>query len=346
MAQTIFIQMTASGSSHSGTTTTYAATVPAGTVSPNSGITAASLSSGLNFTFSSDSVSEITCSVENGICATTESYATWVPISPSATPSATPSESAGVPTSPSASPSATPSTSPSSAGPGASPSVTPSVTPSNSVVWYEFQASEANGDPGSVCAMPTTTTYYNLTASNATGLMKLYNSKNLADPNTDTGYIKSGSKYISIGAGTLASFQPECSSISETLQKFYISSPAGGETSVGELCDFSYNVSTPAWAYLSTPFTTTTIQAGNKTIYSSTGSIGNTDPSNFTKLATTIVGSGTLTRYWAISTTSGGTTDDGTNWPTIQVTNTDVNSYASSGATLDCSDPGGEGPIP
>ena len=343
MAQTIFIQMTASGSSHSGTTTTYAATVPAGTVSPNSGITAASLSSGLNFTFSSDSVSEITCSVENGICATTESYATWVPISPSATPSATPSESAGVPTSPSASPSATPSTSPSSAGPGASPSVTPSVTPSNSVVWYEFQASEANGDPGSVCAMPTTTTYYNLTASNATGLMKLYNSKNLADPNTDTGYIKSGSKYISIGAGTLASFQPECSSISETLQKFYISSPAGGETSVGELCDFSYNVSTPAWAYLSTPFTTTTIQAGNKTIYSSTGSVGNTDSSNFTKLATTIVGSGTQTRYWAISTTSGGTTDDGTNWSTIQVTNTDVNSYASNADTIDCSVESGEG---
>ena len=344
MAQTIFITMTSSGSSHSGTATTYAASVSTGTVSPNSGIAASSLSTGMWFTASSDSVSAITCSVENGTCTGEESYVTWVPVSPS--PSASPPNSSPPASSPAATP---PASSPpaSSPAPGASPSVTPSITPSNSVVWYEFQASDVNGDPGSVCNMSTSTTYYNLTASNATGLMKLYNSKNLADPNQETGYIKSGSKYISIGAGTLASFQPECSGSTDTIQKFYISGPSGGETSAGALCNTNYTFG-PAWAFLPSGFTETTIQAGNRTIYYSTGSSSNTDPANYTKLNTTIAGSGTITRYWAISTAPGvgATSDDGTNWRTIQLTNTDSNSYASSGATLNCSDPSGEGPIP
>ena len=126
MPQTIYITMTASGSSHSGTTT-YEASVPTGTVSPNSGITAANLNAGVSFIVSSDSVSEITCSVENGVCTGEETYATWVPVSPS--PSASPPNSS--PAAPS--PSVTPSTSPPNSSPAApSPSVTPSITPSTS----------------------------------------------------------------------------------------------------------------------------------------------------------------------------------------------------------------------
>jgi len=326
MSQDVTIRLITSGSGHT-SSTTYTATANLGTISPGTA-TNAELVAGKIFTLDSDSATSITITPSNGACnGSVPATHTW---SVAASPTPTPSTSAGV----------TP-----------TPTITPTPTPSTSVggpTWYSFQASEANGDPGSVCSMPTTTTYYNLTASYATGDagQKLYNSENLLDPNTDTGYIKSGSKYISIGAGTLASFQPECSAISETLQIFYRSAPAGGETAPGELCNSSYNITSPTWAYLPSSFNTATIQAGNKTIYSSTGSAGNTDPSNFTKLATTIVGSGTLTRYWAISTTSGGTTDDGTNWPTIQVTNTDVNSYASSAATLDCSVESGEGAIP
>lgn len=326
MSQDVTIRLITSGSGHT-SSTTYTATANLGSITPGTA-TNAELVAGKTFTLDSDSATSITITPSNGACSgSVPATHTWTV---AASPTPTPSTSVGVTPTPTA-------------------TVTPTPTPSTSVggpTWYSFQASEVNGDPGSVCAMSTSTTYYNLTGSYATGLMKLYNSENLADPNTDTGYIKSGSKYISIGAGTLSSLQNECSSISETLQIFYRSSPAVGETSAGALCDSSYNITSPTWAYLSTPFTTTTIQAGNKTIYSSTGSSGNTDPANFTKLSEEIIGSGTITRYWAISTTSGGTTDDGTNWPTIQVTNTDPNSYASSGANLNCSDPGGEGPIP
>jgi hypothetical protein len=192
--------------------------------------------------------------------------------------------------------------------------------------------------------MSTSTTYYNLTASYATGLMKLYNSKNLADPNQETGYIKSGSKYISIGFGTLSSIQVECSSQSDTIQQFYIGGPAVGATTTEGLCSASYSMETPAWAYLPTPFTTSDIQNSNRTVYSDTGSASNTDPANFIKLSEEIVGSGTITRYWAISAAYpglGSTTDDGTTWSTIQITNTDPNSYASSAASIDCDGGGG-----
>jgi len=324
MSQDVTITLSTSGSGHT-SSTTYTATANLGSITPGTA-TNAELVAGKTFTLDSDSATSITITPSNGACSgSVPATHTW---SVAASPTPTPSTSVSVVTpTPTATITPTPSTSPPEGGP----------------TWYSFQASDVNGDPGSVCDMATTTTYYNLTASYATGLMKLYNSQNLADPNTDTGYIKSGSKYISIGAGTLASFQPECSAITETLQVFYRSAPSAGTEAAGDLCSSSYNVTTPTWAYLPTPFNEATIQAGNKTIYSATGSSG---PSSHTKLSSTIIGSGTQTRYWAISTTSGGTTDDGTSWRTIQVTNTDINSYASSGANLDCSDPGGEGPIP
>lgn len=326
MSQDVTITLITSGSGHTGSTT-YTATANLGSITPGTA-TNAELIAGKTFTLDSDSATSITITPSNGACSgSVPATHTW---SVAASPTPTPTTSVNVVT-----PTPTVTITP-------TPSITPSV---GGPTWYSFQASDANGDPGSVCNMATSTTYYNLTASYATGLMKLYNSQNLADPNTGTGYIKSGSKYIAIGAGTLASLHSECSAISETLQVFYRSAPSAGTEAVGDLCSSSYNVTTPTWAYLSTPFGVATIQSGNKTIYSSTGSSGNTDPANFTTLSSTIVGSGTQTRYWAISTTSGGTTDDGTSWSTMQVTNTDTNSYASSGATVDCSDPSGEGGI-
>lgn len=311
--------MTASGSSHNGSTT-YSATASFGSVTPSSNISAFSLQgTGSAFTVD-DGVNSITFTPD-GVCNATTASATWTPVSPS--PSASP------PSSSPAAPSATPPSS--SPAPGSSPTVTPSITPSNSVVWYGFTGSVVVGDNYSACDTPNNVIYYNTTASYATGLMNVYLSKNFSDPATGSGWIRTGSFAKSIGGGVLASASSSCAAFTQTLTKFYRSA---GKTTPAGLCSASYLINDPTYAYLDSSWSITDLSG--RVVYDSTGSAGNTNPNNFVKVSETtasILSGGYL--YYAVAKVNTGETQDGNTYNTIEIYS-GSNSQATFSNQIDC----------
>ena len=270
MAQTITLQFDSVGGDHN-SFNTYGISVSTGTASPNTGITYSQLTSGVSISLSSDTVSSLTCTVENGSCAGETATVSWTPSAPTPAPAA---------------PSPTP-------APAAAPS--PAPAPASGLTWTEITGTDILSDLYAACADSLDQTYY-ATSSIVAGATQLYNTQNLADPVSDSGYIKISTSQYNVVSGKLGS-AGSCPS-GYSLQAFYISAE---ESSAGNLCNQDYLISGTAYAWLPTSGWTIS-ELLNKTAYSDSGG---TTPKTPAFLSTA---------YYAVSKTSGRSTQDGSSF--------------------------------
>lgn len=160
------------------------------------------------------------------------------------------------------------------------------------ITWSTVTGTDILGDIYSACGDTLDQTYY-VTSSIVAGATQLYNSQNIADPVSDSGYIKISTSQYNVVSGKLGS-AGSCPT-GYSLQLFYYSQET--ETASGQ-CASDYTLTGTGYAWLPTSGWSES-QLLNKILYD--------DPSGTTLLTPQVL----TQSYRSVSKTSGRTTKDG-----------------------------------
>ena len=283
MAQTITFTGTAFGSTHDNSTT-YRVDPPQGTANPSSGISKTELTNGINITFSSDSITSATCTVENGTCVGEEATVTWsvtpTPIVP--TPDVPPPV---VPT------------------PDVPTPDVPNVPTPTSIDWQPLTGTIITETDSEACSASQNTTYYTIGTPQAGS--QLYFTQDQADQVTANGRMVTGQTlYTIVNNGNLGT-AGSCPTYYNHV--IYVSAPA--TTSPG-LCDQDYTIISSKVIKTTVPFFDLS-NGLNEQVYESNGTDTWTPP-----------GGGTL--FYGVSKLNTQSTQDGTDFTVYEINSTGV----------------------